>query len=72
MVLWDLREPVALHTRPPGTTPTSEGLVPRPSTFSTGMRHYTSHGTGVSYIITDYLFQLHCLTSTITTLPSLP
>ena len=38
VVLWDLREPVAMHTRPPGATPTSQGLIPRSPTFSTGMR----------------------------------
>lgn len=38
MVVWDLREPVAMHTRPPGATHTSQDLIPRFPTFSTGMR----------------------------------
>ena len=38
VVVWDLREPVAMHTRPPGATHTSQGLIPRFPTFNTGMR----------------------------------
>lgn len=37
LVVWDLRENVAMHTTPPGTTKT--GLIPRLPTFSTGMGH---------------------------------
>jgi hypothetical protein len=36
VLLWDLRETVAMHTRPPGVaTPTSHTHIPRPPTFST-------------------------------------
>ena len=74
VLLWDLRETVAMHTRPPGVaTPTSHTHIPRPPTFSTGVyfQNFLHFVQNVSTFLSPDL-QLLCPRSTVTNLPLCP